>query len=287
MKLGCLKILAMSIGNMLHIHLFGYMARQGLILGALSLTVEDIATVPEAQRAFYVERDGKHHLDVTGLDDTSGLKSALQKERDAVKEAKRLQKELEQRYEGIDPEKVKSMMAKFENDDEAKLIAAGKIDDVISKRTEKLRVELLKQVDAAKAETNAANARTGKYSQRVLDNHIRAAAGKAGLHSFAVEDALFRARNMFSLDDAGEAVQVDSDGKVVLGKDGKTPFSPIEWLESMKETAPHWFPAGGSGGGGGGGNNGAGGVKTISREKFNQMSAVDKAKIIKTHKLVD
>lgn len=287
MKLGRLKILAMSIGNMLHTRLFGYMARQGLILGALSLTVEDIATVPEAQRALYVERDGKHHLDVTGLDDTSGLKSALQKERDAVKEAKRLQKELEQRYEGIDPEKVKSMMAKFENDDEAKLIAAGKIDDVISKRTEKLRVELLKQVDAAKAETNAANARTGKYSQRVLDNHIRAAAGKAGLHTFAVEDALFRARNMFSLDDAGEAVQVDSDGKVVLGKDGKTPFSPIEWLESMKETAPHWFPAGGSGGGGGGGNSGAGGVKTISREKFNQMSAVDKAKIIKTHKLVD
>ncbi len=66
---------------------------------ALSLIVEDIATVPEAQRVLYVEKDGKHHLDVTGIEDTSGLKSALQKERDAVKEARRIQKEIEQRYE--------------------------------------------------------------------------------------------------------------------------------------------------------------------------------------------
>ncbi len=254
---------------------------------SLSLIVEDIAAVPEAQRAFYVEKDGKHHLDVTGIEDTSGLKSALQKERDAVKEAKRLQKEIEQRYEGIDPDKVKTMLAKFDNDDEAKLIAAGKIDEVVTKRTEKLRVELQKQVDAAKGETKAATDRAGKFSQRVLDNHIRAAATKVGLHAHAVEDALFRARNMFSLDDAGEAVQLDNEGKPVLGKDGKTPFTPVEWLESMKEIAPHWFPVSGSGGGAGGGTKDAGGVKTINREKFNQLNPVEKAKILKTHKLVD
>lgn len=287
MKRNRLKELAVSIGEIGHRHLFNYMARSGLILGALSLTVDDIATVPEAQRTLYVEKDGKHHLDVTGIEDTSGLKSALQKEREAVKEAKRLQKEIEQRYEGIDPDKVKSMMAKFENDDEAKLIAAGKIDEVVTKRTEKLRVELQKQVDLAKGETEASNKRASKFSQRVLDNHIRAAAIKAGLHAHAVEDALFRARNMFSLDDAGEAVQLDNEGKPTLGKDGKTPFTPAEWLEGMKETAPHWFPASGSGGGAGGGSKDAGGVKTIKREKFNQLSAIDKTNILKTHKLVD
>lgn len=287
MKSNRLKALAVSLGQISHRHLFNYMARSGLILGALSLIVDDIGTVPEAQRSLYVEKDGKHHLDVIGIEDTSGLKSALQKERDAVKEAKRLQKEIEARYEGIDPDKVKSMMAKFENDDEAKLIAAGKIDEVVTKRTEKLRAELQKQVELAKGETEAANKRSGKFSQRVLDNHIRAAAIKAGLHAHAVEDALFRARNMFSLDESGEAVQLDGEGKPTLGKDGKTPFTPVEWLESMKETAPHWFPAGGSGGGAGGSGNGAGGVKTISREKFNQMTPADKAKVVKTHKLVD
>lgn len=278
---------AVSIAEMGHRILFDYMTRSGLVLGALSLTVDDISTVPEAQRSFYVEKDGKHHLDVTGIEDTSGLKSALQKEREAAKEARQRQKELEQRYEGIDPDKVKAMMAKFETDDEAKLIAAGKLDEVVAKRTEKLRVELQKQVDAARNETKAAIERSGKFSQRVLDNHIRAAATKAGLHAHAVEDALFRARNMFSLDDAGEAVQLDSEGRPVLGKDGKTPFTPVEWLESMKETAPHWFPASGSGGGAGGGSRDAGGVKTINREKFNQLNPVEKAKILKTHKLVD
>lgn len=287
MKHSRLKVLVNSLAAIGHRHLFNYMAQTGLVLGALSLTVDDITTVPEAQRALYVEKDGKHHLDVTGIEDTSGLKSALQKEREAVREAKRLQREIEARYDGIDPEKVKSMMAKFENDDEAKLIAAGKIDEVVSKRTEKLRVELQKQVDAAKGETKASNERAGKFSQRVLDNHIRAAAIKAGLHAHAVEDALFRARNMFSLDDAGEAVQLDSEGKPTLGKDGKTPFTPVEWLESMKETAPHWFPASGSGGGAGGGSKDAGGVKTINREKFNQLNPVEKQKILKTHKLVD
>ncbi len=279
--------LAVSIAELGHRILFNHMVRSGLILGALSLTVDDIATVPEAQRSLYVEKDGKHHLDVTGIEDTSGLKSALQKEREANKEAKRLQKEIEARYEGIDPDKVKSMMAKFENDDEAKLIAAGKIDEVVTKRTEKLRIELQKQVDAAKGETKAAADRAGKFSQRVLDNHIRAAAIKAGLHAHAVEDALFRARILFSLDDAGEAVQIDNEGRPVLGKDGKTPFTPVEWLENMKETAPHWFPASGSGGGAGGGSKDAGGVKTINREKFNQLNPAEKAKILKTHKLVD
>ena len=254
---------------------------------ALNLMVEDLATVPEALRSLYLEKDGQYRLDVTGVEDTSGLKSALQKEREAAKEARRLQKEIESRFDGIDPDKVKSMMAKFENDDEAKLIAAGKIDEVISKRTEKLRIELQKQVDAAKSETKAALESRGKFSQRVLDNHIRAAAAKAGLHAHAVEDALFRARNMFSLDEAGEAVQIDGEGKPTLGKDGKTPFTPVEWLESMKESAPHWFPAGSSGGGGGGGTKDAGGVKTIDRERFNKLNPVEKVKILKTHKLVD
>src|SRR3972149_11838102 len=85
---------------------------------------------------------------------------------------------------------------------------------------------------------------------RVLDNSVRAAPIAVGLHAPAVDDVLLRARAIFSLSDEGEAVQFDEDGEtIVLGKDGKTPFSPREWLESMKQKAPHWFPAGGSGGG--------------------------------------
>jgi|GEM_PF-3802691 len=54
------------------------------------------------------------------------------------------------RFDGIDPESVKGMMKRFENDEEAKLIADGKIDEVINKRTERLRQDVDKRLKAKK-----------------------------------------------------------------------------------------------------------------------------------------
>jgi hypothetical protein len=255
---------------------------------ALELVVEKLESVAEEVRGLYVEKDGKFHLDVTGIEDNSGLKSALQKERDAAKTATKTLKEFQERFAGIDPDKVKAMLGKIDNDEEAALIAAGKIDEVVNKRSEKLRADLQRKVDEAAQHTQAAMDRASKFSQRVLDNHIRAAATKAGLHAHAVEDALFRARAMFSLDDNGDPIQMDSSGHPVLGKDGKTPFSPLEWLESMKETAPHWFPAGGSGSGAGGSGSGAGSAgKTITRAAFDALSPAEKVSTVKTHTITD
>jgi len=228
----------------------GYMSRTGMTVGALSLVTDSLDAVPEAQRSLYVERDGKFHLDVTGLEDTKGLKSALESERKAAREAEAARKALEKQYEGMDPVKFKEIMARFENDEEGKLIAAGKISEVVDKRMARQRAELERQVEAEKANTAAAIQRAEAHIQRVLDNEIRAASGE--LHKFAVDDALLLGRQIFKLDDKGNAVQFDSDGRVVLGKDGKTPFGPKEWLEDMKKTKPHWFPASGSGGGAGG-----------------------------------
>lgn len=253
---------------------------------ALALVLKSLEGVAEALHPMYVEKDGQYHLDVDGLEDTSGLKSALQKEREAVKAERQKAKELEERFNGIDPERVREMMAKLDKDGEASLIAAGRLDEVVAKRIEKQRAELIKQVEAANQQTAAEKARAAKFSQRVLDNNIRAAAAKAGLHTGAVEDALFRARTMFSVDDDGNAIQLDENGNPVLGKDGKTVFTPSEWLESMKDAAPHWFPAG-SAGGGATGNRDTGNGKTIKRSAFDSMPIEERAAILKTHKLVD
>jgi DNA-directed RNA polymerase subunit F len=248
---------------------------------ALKLMLEKLEDVTEAQRALYVEKDGKFHLDVDGLEDTTGLKNALASERNNVKEAKRLAKELQDRFEGLDPDKAREIMAKFDQDGEVALIAAGKIDEVIAKRSEKLRAALDKQVNEAKQQTEAEKQRANKFSQRVLDNHIRQAATAAGVHKNAVDDALLRARTMFTLNDDGDAIQLTSDGTPVLGKDGKTPFTPMEWLESMKDTAPHWFPAGNSGGGAGGGKDTKAGGKTITRAAFDSMNHIERSNAAK------
>lgn len=221
----------------------------------LKLTTEEFTALDGGMKGAYVKLDdGSYKLDADGVEDTTGLKSALQKKKDELEEAKNALKSIEKKFEGIDAEEVKKLLAKFEGDDDAKLIKEGKIDEVINKRTERMRADYDKKLQDATKKVEQADGRAKKFSQRVLDDQIREAASKAGLHASAIEDALFRGRSMFSLDEEGKAVQLGEDGKPVMGKDGKAPFAPTEWIGTMKESAPHWFPAPSNGGGAGGSN---------------------------------
>lgn len=201
-----------------------------------------------------------------------------------IGEQKRLKETLKS-FDGIDPEKVRTMLSRLENDDEAKLLAEGKMDEVIQRRTAKRDADWQTKLDAQVAATEAEKARSGKFLGRVLDEQIRAAVnGK--VHEKAVEDSLFRARMIFTLDDNGNAVQLQ-DGQPVLGKDGKTAFTPAEWIESMRDSAPHWFPATGSGSGSQQ-SHGSGGKKTITRAQFDAQDAhAKKATIAAKVEIID
>ena len=188
-------------------------------------------------------------------------------------------------FEGIDADKVKSMMARLENDDEAKLLAEGKMDEVISRRTAKRDADWQSKLDQATKDLEAEKSKSAKFLGRVLDDQVReAVTGK--VHDKAIEDALFRARQIFSLNDDGVAVQLQG-GDPIMGKDGKTLFSPREWIESMRESAPHWFPATGSGGGAT--QSTSSGVKqTMKRAVFDALGPAEKASKIKEGvKIVD
>lgn len=208
------------------------------------------------------------------------------KNSEIIGEKKQLQAELK-RFEGIDPDAVRSMLQRFENDEEAKLLSQGKVDDVLNKRTERLRADYDKRVAEAEAKSAAADARAQAFRGRVLDDAIRAGASKAGLHPHAVEDALFRARaSGFDLNDNGEAVKLGEDGKPELGKDGKSPLSAQEWLEGMKEKAPHWFPSTGTGSGTT--PSSSGGAKAMKRAAFDALAADQKAATVRSGvKIID
>jgi len=251
-------------------------------MGALAISIDEAAhaKLPEAMRPLYLKQtDGKYKLDAE-IEDTTGLKNSLEREREKSKAEERARKELEKRWEGMDPDEIRKMIDKLGGDEEAQLIKAGKIDEVVNRRTEKQRLAHEKALAAAVKEVEKAGGRAKKYESLVLDNHIRAAATKVGLHANAVEDALFRARTMFTLSEDGVPVQV-KDGEVVMGKDAKTPFSPGEWLEGMKESAPHWFPSGGSGGGGAGSGKIPGAGKTMKRADFERLGAAEKTAVMK------
>lgn len=202
----------------------------------------------------------------------AGLKA---KNGEVIADNKRLKEQLS-RFDGIDPDAVRNILKRFSDDEEAGLIQAGKVDEVLNKRTERMKADYDKKLAAAMQAAEAATQRAQAFQGRVLDDAIRAAAVKAGLHQHAIDDALFRARSMFTLDENGSAVQLDADGSPVLGKDGKTPFTPMEWLEGMKDKAPHWFPATASGSGAtsyGGGH----GHKTLRQADIDAMSPKDRA----------
>lgn len=222
-------------------------------MAKLKTELESLDGLDDATKGFYVEHDGKFLLDAD-IPDVSGLKSALDKERKAARDAEAKRKAFEDRYSGVDPDKYAELLKKFEEDENSKLT----IEERVAKASEKAVAAARKEIETAKALAEAEHKKALAFQGRVLDDSIRAAAAQAGLHKHAIDDALFRGRVMFTLDDSGNAVQRDADGNIVIGKDGKTPFSPSEWLESMRESAPHWFPAGASGSGSNGGGKGGG-----------------------------
>lgn len=250
------------------------------------VTIDSIDEIEEMhiKELFDSTEEGKFKLNFQKFRDSKALSAAHER---VKRENSEIKKKLE-RFDGIDPDKVKGLLSKLENDEEAKLLAEGKLDEVVNRRIEKQRAELERQVKDALTKSEQSELRAKNFEQQVLDNHIRAAAAKAGLHQHAIEDALFRARTMFKLDASGNATQFDADGEPILGKDGKSPYSPVEWLEEMKEKAPHWYPAANTGGGGGGNNGTNNKQNTRTRSQFEAMTQYERSEFAKSGgKVVD
>lgn len=215
---------------------------------------------------------------VTGLKTKNGeLIGSLKEAKDALK-----------RFEGIDPEAVNAMMKRFANDEEAGLLKAGKIDEVLNKRTERMQADHAKAFKAEQEARSRAEGKASKLAARTLAGAIRDAAIKAGALPEAMEDIVLRSAPLWRLNDDAEPVAMNAE-EVILGKDGKTPLTAQEWAESLRETAPHLWPkaqgtnAPGSGAGARGNKQ-----KTMSRADFDASSDSDRAAFFKAGgKLVD
>lgn len=173
-------------------------------------------------------------------------------------------------FEGIDPEAVRGILSKFANDEEAGLIAKGDIETVVNKRVERMKAASDKEVLTAKEEAQRYQSRTEKYASRVLKGEVIGAASEAGVHKYAMEDAMLAASRDFELDEDGNPVA--REGK--YGKDGK-PLTLKEWFAEMKDSRPHWFPA--TGNGGGAGHGGGNGSKVMTQADFDALPAKQRA----------
>lgn len=211
---------------------------------SLKAVVEDINAVPEALREFYTEQDGKYMLPVEGLVPKSKLDEfranniSLAQERDALR----------QRFEGIDPEKARELLAKAQAEQDKKLIDAGKVDELVAQRVEAMRKDFETQLSG---ETTKSQKLETQLEVLLIDGAIRDAAARAGVRPTAVEDVLLRGRNLFKLVD-GKAVPMQGND-VMYGKSGEA-MKMDEWLAGLADSAPHLFePSRGGGAAGGAG----------------------------------
>lgn len=185
----------------------------------------------------------------------SGLKTKNTELLGKLKDTSTKLTQFETQFDGIDIDAVKGLLSRAGQDEETKLLTEGKVDEVFNRRTERLRGDYDKQLKAISERAEKAESFAAKFQGKVLGDSVRGAALKAGALPEATDDIILRAKGVFTLNEDGDAVAVDESGQVILGKDGKTPLTPLEWAESLRESAPHLWPrASGTfapGGGGG------------------------------------
>jgi len=243
---------------------------------ALKFKLKSKDEAPAELQPLYVERDGAWVLDVEGavekarLDEARTASAALLKERD----------ELKQRFDGIDPEEVRKLAAEKRQLEEAQQLAAGEVDKVVENRIKGLRADWEQQLGAVTGERDSL---VGRLSRIQIDQGITLAATKRGLRPTAVADITARARTVFRLVN-GAAVAFEGDGKSPrYGKDGITPMSLEEWVETQVSEAPHLFEANAGGGAAGSGAAAPGGAG-LGKNPFRKESwnLTEQMKLMKT-----
>lgn len=251
------------------------MARLKAVVGSLDEIQEDL-------RSLYREENGKFLLDADGVEDVTGLKTALERERQArgkyEKEAREARK-LAERFGdlGTDPDEIKATLEKAKQNDEDRLKAAGRNDEVLAKKLESVQKDFDARLKKYEEKIKEADERESKARAKLrltlIDNAIRDAAAKAGILPTAVDDVLLRGRAAFQLEDDERVVARDADGTILLQVSGEV--ETVEsWLKGrMAKAAPHWW----------GPSAGSGAVRSASGGAFkprSQMTNKEKAEVI-------
>jgi Skp family chaperone for outer membrane proteins len=243
----------------------------------LQLVLDSIDNVPEALRGEYTERDGKFHLNVDGIEDTSGLKKALETERKAAKDLERKVK----RWEAIgkSDEEISQMLRDQEEAERKKAEAAGDHAKILKQHQDKWE----KEKASLEAELNATRAseRHAIISTSIMTALTKANASEEGID--LLPDRL-AARIKFETVDGARVVKItQADGETPMagsGKDGAATFDDL-----VKEASSKWpslFKGSGRTGSGMSPNGAGGsGKKSMSRTEFEKLPPMDRAGVLR------
>lgn len=260
----------------------------------LALVADTIDSIPEALRSEYTERDGKFHLNVEGLEDTTGLKSALKKERDAAAANLKLANGLKEKVAkwealGKTDEEIAAMLTDAET---AKLEAAKKAGNY-----DALLADVRKKADEA---LNAAKAAaTTKQTELETELGLARASERTAIIESSLATALTKVKATAEgldllTERLGKRINFETvDGKRVISitqVDGKTPMAGKgadgtatfdDLVQEAVKTYPSLFEGTGAGGGGTPTKAGVAGSKEVPRADWDKLGPYDQAAKIK------
>lgn len=138
-------------------------------MAALKLTLDSLDGVDDAVKALYVEKDGKHVLDVDGIEDTGALKGALQKERKAREDAEKQIKKWQRL--GKTDEEIAALLEDQEKKAQTDAERKGEWEKLRTQMNEKHQAELAKKDEAVGS------------MRKALERHLVDAAATAAIAS--------------------------------------------------------------------------------------------------------
>ena len=152
------------------------------------------------------------------------------------------------------------------------------MEKILENRIKGLKADWDKQVNGLTAERDGLTARLTAIQ---IDQGVVTAATKRGLRPTAIPDITARARMIFKLVN-GVPSAFEADGQSVrYGKDGVTPMTLDEWVDSQVSEAPHLFE---SNSGGGAAGSGAGRAQSSVKNPFRKetWNLTEQMKVLKT-----
>lgn len=232
----------------------------------LLYTVDDIETVPEALRGEYTEKDGKFHLNVDGLpapEDTSGLKTALQKERKAREDAEKQRKAWEKI--GKTPDEIAEMLAAQEAAERKRAEDAGDHAKILKQHQDqwaKREKELADELNVART-----SERSAIVGERLLSALARAGVTEEGTE--LLPDRLANRIKFETVDGKRVLKIMAADGETPMAGNGPDGSATLDDLAKEATTRyPSLFKGSGAGGGGKQPDHKAGGAGATKKSDF-------------------
>lgn len=198
----------------------------------LQYQIDSLEGLDEAVAKLYIEKDGKHVLDVAGVESAesvAGLKTALQKERGNA-----------------------AAWAKYGTPDEIE----AKIADLTEKAkgSGKGAEDAQAKLDAMAADYDAKlsdrDTRITKMMQRNASAEMKAELAKAGFISEAIDDIAATAMARLEFNEDGTPKVLTSDGKPMIGNGADHGATLADLAKELAEAKPYAVRDAGKGGGG-------------------------------------